>query len=108
MSFTGSKEVVNLALTPRNSFVTADLHAPSRPQRDVVAVRPLAGREGDCPMYTARDESKQPAGTRRSFSRRGLLRSGTLVAAAAGVAGTVAAPAGPVFAHDSAPAGRRR
>ena len=59
-------------------------------------------------MDTAHDESKNPTEIGRPFGRRGFLRSGAVVAAAVGVAGTVAAPAGPVLAHDSASTGRRR
>lgn len=46
------------------------------------------------------------AGTGPPFGRRGLLRSGAMVAAAVGVAGTVAAPAGTASA--SATTGHRR
>ncbi|MET8149975.1 sugar phosphate isomerase/epimerase [Actinoplanes sp. NPDC049668] len=55
-------------------------------------------------MYAAQDDSQNPV----ELGRRGFLRSGALVAAAVGVAGTVAAPAGPALAHGSAPAGGRR
>ena len=59
-------------------------------------------------MYTAHADRANPAEMGRPFGRRGFLRSGAVVAAAVGVAGTVAAPAEAALAHDSAPAGRRR
>ncbi len=48
------------------------------------------------------------AGSGRPVGRRALLRSGAVVAAAAGVAGTVATPAQAAPAHGTAPAGHRR
>jgi sugar phosphate isomerase/epimerase len=57
-------------------------------------------------MYTDHADRANPAETGPPFGRRGLLRSGAMVAAAVGVAGTVAASAeaAPASAH----AGRRR
>jgi sugar phosphate isomerase/epimerase len=53
-------------------------------------------------MYTDHADREMP------FGRRGLLRSGAMVAAAVGVGGAAAAPAGAALAHGSAPVGRRR
>jgi sugar phosphate isomerase/epimerase len=57
-------------------------------------------------MYTDHADRANLAETGLPFGRRGFLRSGAMVAAAVGVAGTVAAPA--EAAPASAPAGHRR
>jgi sugar phosphate isomerase/epimerase len=59
-------------------------------------------------MYTVHPERENSAEVGRPMGRRGFLRSGAVVAAAVGVAGTVAAPATIAAAHDSGPVGRRR
>ena len=59
-------------------------------------------------MYTAHPHTPPPAETRRPLSRRDLLRSGAVVAAAAGATGMVAAPAQAAPADRSGSAGRRR
>ncbi|MFC7530225.1 sugar phosphate isomerase/epimerase family protein [Actinoplanes sp. GCM10030250] len=59
-------------------------------------------------MSNAQAEGTGLAQTNRPLSRRGLLRSSALVAAAAGAAGTVATPAQAAPAAGSASGGRRR
>ena len=59
-------------------------------------------------MYTAHTDGAESAERGRSIGRRDLLRSGAVVAMAAGVAGAGAAPATAAPAGHSASAGRRR
>jgi sugar phosphate isomerase/epimerase len=59
-------------------------------------------------MCTAHADQPTPTEMSRLLGRRGFLRSGAVAAAAAGVAGTLAAPAEAAPALGSGPAGHRR